>query len=145
MMCLLTAMGPTQAMATYADVWSYINWESVSIEFTGSGSYTSTIETYAYAESADSAYVEDNDFGSSTDSMVESVAEFHATAFWGWGLYDREDLYAEAYIEDNAGLAYGDAGYYGTYQATTAGTLTISFDYRLAYDVQADANEETTA
>ena len=145
MMCLFIAMGSSQALASSADAWSFIKWDSVSVDFTGNGDIdTSTVNTYAYVESATSTTGEDSDTGDGSVNL-ESVAQFDSDSFWGWGLSDEDDLYAESYLENNTGLAYGEAGYAGTYTATTTGILTVSFNYGLAYDVAADANDKTTA
>lgn len=136
MMCLFVAMSSTQSYASHAEAWSAIDWQSVDITFTGTGSYGNTyIETNAMADQ------ELGNNSGSTSEPVESYEEIDSDYFWGWGLYDQDDLYADAYIEGYNGTSYGDAGFYGQYTADTAGTLTISFDYYLAYDVMADSGD----
>lgn len=139
-MCLCLAIGTTQALAaSFADVWSGIEWDSIEINFTGTGNITNeSIETNAYVENAD------GDVLTKTDA-AEAVAQFDEETFWGWGLSDTEDLYAGAYVEGETGMAYGDAGYTGTYTASSAGTLTISFDYYLAYKIDSDVDENAWA
>lgn len=138
-MCLFMSLGSTQALATYADAWSFIKWNSISFDYTGTGSITNdSIQTNAYAINANGDELTDS-------SNIESVAEFDSDTFWGWGLSDAEDLYAEAFVEGQNGMAYGDAGYYGTYTAESAGTLTVSFSAELAYDLVSDADENAWA
>lgn len=138
-LCLFVVTLPGQALATYADAWSYIEKDSISFVFTGS-SETSCVHDDQVATHAVAGRLSDSDTVADL-GHVESVAEIDPDTYWGWGLSDRDDLFAGAFIQDHGGMAYGDAGYMGSYTSLEAGTLTISFDYVLAYDVAADPQD----
>jgi hypothetical protein len=131
------AITPTAALAAYADVWADINLGSVSIEYTGEGNAPFQYETNAEAGGQ-------SDTNGGAAPVIEAYAEMDGNFHWAWGLVDDTDLYTNTYVEGVDGfsnLAYADAGLYGQYKSTTAGTLSISFDYFLAYNVSTENKE----
>lgn len=137
----VSAGAPSGSLAATADAWANIDIASISVLFSGTGS-----STYRYQTSARAGDRSDADTGAGP--IVEAVAEVDAHNHWAWGLVDNEDLYAQTYVNGDdgvSGLASSDAGWYGQFRATGAGTLTISFDYYLAYDVDTGANEKAWA
>ena len=132
---------PSATLAAYSDAWGDIDMSSISINFIGSGSGSHQYETFAQA-----GVITDSNSGDAPG--FEAYAEVDPVSYWGWGLVDDTDLYANAFVEGSGvfdGLAYGDAGFSGQWSADSAGTLTISFDYYLAYDVATGANESAYA
>jgi hypothetical protein len=128
---------PTTALAAYSDVWADIDLSSVTIGYTGEGAAPFQYKTYAEAGGL-------SDMNSGASPTIEAYAEKDENLHWGWGLVDDTDLYSNAYVEGADGfsnLAYANAGLYGQYTSNTAGTLSISFDYYLAYDISTETSE----
>ena len=139
---LLFAPSATLA-ASYADAWANIDLSSITLTLTGTGSSSTSFE--AYATSGDSNVTAS---AQGASPSLDATAQIDADTYWGWGLVDSESLYAGSYVEGSdpfSGWSYGDAAWYGQYQATTTGTITISFDYYLGCDVSSSAHETAYA
>lgn len=124
--------------ALSANAMSMINYDNFSIHYTGSGSVQND-----YFEAA----VEMNGQILIVDSL-DAYLETHTGYAWGeTNVADTgmayQDIYSDAYTDSPLGYEYGyaDAGYYGEYTANTAGTLTISIDYSILIDTQADMGQ----
>lgn len=115
----------------------------VNVMLTGTGNSSSGFQASAF--SGDPTV---NASAQGTTPAIEASAQIDADTYWGWGLVDNDDLYAETHVAGSdpfSGLAYGDACWYGQYSATTTSTLTISFDYYLAYNVTSGIHETAYA
>jgi len=134
-MVLAAAPSATLATATvpagsYADAWGDIILDSINVTFAG----TDIISGGWYEANAVAGNLTDSD-------SADAYAEVDANTYWGWGLINETDLYSEAYVEGTNGLSYGDAGYFGSFEAESGGTLTVTFDYWLAYDVSTEIGD----
>ena len=125
--------------APSANAVSMINYDNFSIHYTGTGSVQNDY-FQAAAEMNGQILIVD-----SLDAYLETPTGY------AWGetivndpdMTDYQDIYADAYTDSPSAYEYGyaDAGYYGQYTAQTAGTLTISIDYSIFIDTQADMGQ----
>ena len=142
---ILTICASSSASAySYANALAVINYDSLEISFTGSGSIAN--ESY-------STYAELN--GESASDSLESYLESSSESSWAWSEtfdseseYDSyyggtyEDLYTETQDDSLDDNTYASATTLLSAMATadTDGILTISVDYWLAVDVMSVEN-----
>ena len=124
----------------YADAGAYFDYTSLAISFTGTGSVADSY-FQSTADISGLGGIEDP-----VDAMLET--EFGDAFAWGETdvndpSLDYQDVSAFATLAgtDAYGSSAATGGFFGQYQAQTAGTLTISFDYYLYSSALAGADQ----
>lgn len=137
----LFAVAPSASLAAFADAWAAIDRGSISMVFNGEAVPIQGYIIDAYAQAGDNS-------AQAMGWILEAIAQEDPGQYWGWSGADETDLYTAAYVEgsgDFSGLAYGEALWNGLYTAPQEGTLSISFDYYLWYEVSSEVGEMTYA
>ncbi len=128
----------------YGEAAAGIDYDYISISYTGSYDLTNT------SLLATAGITGQDEIQDSENAELESAAG----TYYAWGdadinddTMDYQDIYTFVQVsgDDVYGYSQASAGYFGTFKALTDGTLKISIDYYLYYNVQAGTAQTVTS